>query len=151
MYILVQIILAGVLLGGCAATPPSGVLEMEPEMEIMVSEKLSTIHQLPGQKRETLEASWGAPVSQNQGWFFYEGGLEVLYLNHEVDRLRVQVPEDLGCVEAIHRLGFVNARTPLLKKRRCVWPYQSPQHGVAPGLTANMVLGEHVLEVGRHP
>ena len=130
------------LLASCAAAPVPAQPGLKPPAATRPGELLGSL-------RATVEARY-RPLREEGAWVSYAGEWSLRYDAAGVaSALRATVPDDVGCKEAARWLGFRAARAPMMRGLRCRWPYDSPQHGLGPGVYGHMGLTTRVFVAER--
>ncbi len=134
---------------GCAGlqTPPSSDLSQEEDFTGPLPALPLGTHEMLGKHRRAIEAHY-PPVEQLQeGWVQYSDTLRVRYKRGRAVELQKEVPEDFGCQDVAQWLGFEEARVPILKKTRCLWPHNSPRHGLGARVSGVFHLSERTVHL----
>ena len=102
-----------------------------------------------GKSKASIEQEMKPLKSKGDGWIQYTRTFSVRFDGDTAVEMIEKVPGELGCKDAAQWLGFTRARTPVLEKKRCVWPADSARHGLGKDLSGVLTLSDRVIHIKR--
>lgn len=111
-------------------------------------DELRAYGHLLGESRSAVDGQANSTgAADADGWVPYAGGLKVKFAGDNAERVNQPVPADMNCTEAAKWAGFKDARAPILRDHRCIWPKDDVVHALGPGVAGTLDLKARVLEV----
>ena len=148
------------LLGGlaaCATAPEVHTFEEHPahgspDLPDAEARHLETPPQdILGLSRSALNARMTPGEALQDGWVAYSDALIVRFEADIATELKTRVPDDLGCKDTVAWLGYDNARVPIMRKDGCLWPFDSPRHGLGKNISAILDFESRTITIKKHP